>query len=294
MNQLLTLGWPFFAGAGALGALIGFLATSREKNAAAAPGWVLIALVATLCVSAAASAAGVFSGREAMMFDVALLAGAAYVGGLPLGRALKLMGAETAPETKRATQSARPIVVPTVKMASPDAPLAAASTQIVAPPALETKSLAPAMQSMPDVVASVDASDIDASDIDASDMDAAALAAKALGEKVAQMRAPASAKNSGKNSGSSAEKSHPGARPSTLAAARGGSPDDLSRIKGVGPKSVEKLHGLGIFHYDQIAGWNADNAKWMGAAMGFAGRVERDDWIAQARKLSAGKAHNAA
>jgi predicted flap endonuclease-1-like 5' DNA nuclease len=77
-----------------------------------------------------------------------------------------------------------------------------------------------------------------------------------------------------------------GVKPEMLAAPRDGGADDLARIKGIGPKSLEKLNGLGVFHYDQIAAWDLDNAKWIGAAIGAPGRVERDKWIQQARALA--------
>lgn len=77
-----------------------------------------------------------------------------------------------------------------------------------------------------------------------------------------------------------------GLKPECLSAPRNDAPDDLSRIKGIGPKSLEKLTALGVFHYDQIAAWNLDNARWIGAAIGAPGRVERDKWIQQARSLA--------
>jgi predicted flap endonuclease-1-like 5' DNA nuclease len=86
-----------------------------------------------------------------------------------------------------------------------------------------------------------------------------------------------------------AKKQFPGQPPASLAAPRGGTADDLTRIKGVGPKSVEKLHALGVFHFDQIAAWNIDNARWIGAALSTPGRVERGKWIQQARELVAAK-----
>jgi predicted flap endonuclease-1-like 5' DNA nuclease len=86
-----------------------------------------------------------------------------------------------------------------------------------------------------------------------------------------------------------AKKHFPGQPPESLAAARGGTADDLTRIKGVGPKSVEKLHALGVFHFDQIAAWNIDNARWIGAALSAPGRVERGKWIQQARELVAAR-----
>jgi predicted flap endonuclease-1-like 5' DNA nuclease len=57
----------------------------------------------------------------------------------------------------------------------------------------------------------------------------------------------------------------------------------------VGPKSQEKLHALGVFHYDQIAAWTPEQARWIGGALGVPGRVERGRWVAQAKSLASGK-----
>jgi predicted flap endonuclease-1-like 5' DNA nuclease len=83
------------------------------------------------------------------------------------------------------------------------------------------------------------------------------------------------------------EKPLPGERPEVLAAPRAPAPDDLKKIKGVGPKSEAKLNALGIYHYDQIAEWSLDNARWIGAALATPGRIERGKWIQQARELVA-------
>jgi predicted flap endonuclease-1-like 5' DNA nuclease len=78
-------------------------------------------------------------------------------------------------------------------------------------------------------------------------------------------------------------------RPAGLAAARAGSADDLKRIKGIGPKLEQLCHSLGFYHFDQIAGWTADEIAWVDDNLeGFKGRVTRDDWVAQARILAAG------
>ena len=100
---------------------------------------------------------------------------------------------------------------------------------------------------------------------------------KAAAPKVGKKTAPVAA----------GKKPFPGHPPESLPAPRGGMGDDLSKIKGIGPKSVEKLHALGVFHYDQIAAWNFDNARWIGAALAAPGRVERGKWIQQARELLA-------
>ncbi|MCR8723275.1 NADH-quinone oxidoreductase subunit NuoE [Frigidibacter sp. ROC022] len=81
----------------------------------------------------------------------------------------------------------------------------------------------------------------------------------------------------------------PGTAPARLEAARDGKPDDLKKIKGVGPKLEAMLHRMGFFHYDQIAGWTADEIAWVDANLeGFKGRVTRDNWQAQAKVLAEG------
>lgn len=79
-----------------------------------------------------------------------------------------------------------------------------------------------------------------------------------------------------------------GTRPLALAAPIGGKADDLKRIRGIGPQNERKLHGLGVYHFSQIAAWTAENAKWAGSFMAFPGRIEREDWIAQATVLATG------
>ena len=78
----------------------------------------------------------------------------------------------------------------------------------------------------------------------------------------------------------------PGEAPPALAAAEGEA-DDLKKISGVGPKLEEKLNGLGIYHYRQIAEFTPDNVAWVDAHLNFHGRIERDDWIGQAKALLA-------
>lgn len=80
------------------------------------------------------------------------------------------------------------------------------------------------------------------------------------------------------------------AKPATLEAARGDKPDDLKKIKGVGPKLEALLHRLGFYHFDQIANWTPAEIAWVDENLeGFRGRVSRDDWVAQARRLAAGE-----
>lgn len=77
-------------------------------------------------------------------------------------------------------------------------------------------------------------------------------------------------------------------RPELLEGARGGTADDLKRIKGVGPKIEGILNELGIYHFDQIASWTDENKAWVDTRLKFKGRIDREDWIAQARVLATG------
>ena len=78
------------------------------------------------------------------------------------------------------------------------------------------------------------------------------------------------------------------AKPEALAEPRGGQADDLKLISGVGPKLEQTLNGLGIYHFDQIAAWSSATVDWVDNYLSFKGRIERDDWIGQAKTLAAG------
>jgi predicted flap endonuclease-1-like 5' DNA nuclease len=77
-------------------------------------------------------------------------------------------------------------------------------------------------------------------------------------------------------------------RPRGIALARNGKPDDLLRISGVGPKNEKILHSLGYFHFDQIAAWTPENVAWVDDHLKFNGRIDREEWINQARLLGEG------
>jgi predicted flap endonuclease-1-like 5' DNA nuclease len=65
--------------------------------------------------------------------------------------------------------------------------------------------------------------------------------------------------------------------------------NDLTRIKGVGPKLVALLADLGVTTFAQIAAWSDADVERVDAQLGrFKGRITRDQWIEQAKLLSAG------
>lgn len=78
----------------------------------------------------------------------------------------------------------------------------------------------------------------------------------------------------------------PAAEPQRLKQARNNKADDLTRITGIGKAIQTKLFNAGIFHYDQLADLNHEQTSWINRTIGFAGRAERENWGAQAKKLS--------
>jgi branched-chain amino acid transport system ATP-binding protein len=77
-----------------------------------------------------------------------------------------------------------------------------------------------------------------------------------------------------------------GATSNALAAPRGGKADSLIVIKGIGPVNERKLNEHGIFHFDQIAAWKKADVIAAEAYLAFDGRIAREDWIGQAKKLA--------
>jgi NADH-quinone oxidoreductase subunit E len=65
-------------------------------------------------------------------------------------------------------------------------------------------------------------------------------------------------------------------------------PDDLKLISGVGPKLESTLHSLGIFTYEQVASWKKAEREWVDGYLKFHGRIERDEWVKQAKALAKG------
>ena len=75
-------------------------------------------------------------------------------------------------------------------------------------------------------------------------------------------------------------------RPAAIA--RPAAVDDLKLISGVGPKNEAILHELGIFTFAQIAAWKKAERTWVDAYLNFHGRIEREDWVKQAKALAKG------
>ena len=65
-------------------------------------------------------------------------------------------------------------------------------------------------------------------------------------------------------------------------------PDNLKKIKGVGPQLEAKLNAIGVTSFAQIAKWTKKQQAEFSEQLSFPGRIERDDWVAQAKVLAKG------
>ena len=69
-----------------------------------------------------------------------------------------------------------------------------------------------------------------------------------------------------------------------------GDKDDLKLISGVGPVLERKLNELGITKFEQVAKFTKKQIAEVDDRLSFKGRIERDDWKAQAKALAKGGA----
>lgn len=61
--------------------------------------------------------------------------------------------------------------------------------------------------------------------------------------------------------------------------------DDLTKIKGIATVLNGKLNGFGIYTYRQIAAWDDEVVEEFSNRLSFKDRVQRDDWVGQAKRL---------
>ncbi|KAB7616289.1 NADH:quinone oxidoreductase [Amylibacter sp. SFDW26] len=64
--------------------------------------------------------------------------------------------------------------------------------------------------------------------------------------------------------------------------------DDLKLISGVGPKLEKTLNDIGVYKYEQVAVWKKADIKKVDDQLKFKGRIERDNWMKQAKVLAKG------
>jgi small subunit ribosomal protein S2 len=69
-----------------------------------------------------------------------------------------------------------------------------------------------------------------------------------------------------------------------------GEADDLKRITGVTPKIEQRLNDAGVFHFWQISDLDAENLGLLDRQLKLKGQIEKDGWVAQAKKFVEAKA----
>lgn len=75
--------------------------------------------------------------------------------------------------------------------------------------------------------------------------------------------------------------------PERQAMSHGDAKDNLRKIKGIGQKIEMGLNGIGVYRFEQIAAWNAEEIARVDGQLSFHGRIEREDWVGQAKALMA-------
>ncbi|MFK8067547.1 MAG: hypothetical protein AB8D52_04810 [Gammaproteobacteria bacterium] len=63
--------------------------------------------------------------------------------------------------------------------------------------------------------------------------------------------------------------------------------DDLQEIKGIGSVLESKLHDMGVTRFKDIAKWDDSDIARFDQMFDFSGRIGRENWVGQARKLGA-------
>jgi predicted flap endonuclease-1-like 5' DNA nuclease len=305
----------------AIGVVTGFLTWTRDARGHWFGGWFgfsILLFVAGVLVALFK----LLPGRAGLYLELALLFYAAYVAGCWLGSLIRGLFAP-ARQAEAGGGNREAAVAPTVATAV--APAGASSRSGADSPAAATPTAAGAASAdlsraaaqAPDtgaandadgqgaVMASVQAADTGAADgrAGAGSGQAAVVAGEtavtALGvaadsprdvEGVASGSSAATTTPAAVAAGVSASAAGnlPGMRPAALTAPQGGKADDLKRIRGIGRVNEAKLHDLGIYHFAQIAVWTPENVEWAGEYLSFPGRIEREDWVGQAKVLAKG------
>ncbi len=85
MLYVLTLGWVWFAAAGALGLLVGFATATRGRGGEFSGWWVILAAFGVLAGGFASAELGLVPGRAGLQLEIGLLAALAYFIGLLIG-----------------------------------------------------------------------------------------------------------------------------------------------------------------------------------------------------------------
>ena len=108
-------------------------------------------------------------------------------------------------------------------------------------------------------------------------------------EKEGLAKEEAEAEETGEEQESEAEETQVQDEPKDEKPSKSSKKDDLTRIKGIGPVIERKLNAIGVDSYSQIASWRKLDRDAFSEKLSFKGRIERDNWVPQARVLADGR-----
>lgn len=219
------------------------------------------------------------------LIEIALLMLAAFLIGCVIGFFLrKLVGGETSASTTSAQSSATPSPANGADKEAPAANEGAPKTETKA----EAAKPAPAKSesaTKAGIAKKTTAKKTSPAKTTAKTATTAKAKSTASKPKTAAAK-PAAKKPAAKKTTAAKPAAATNGKPATLKAPRAGGKDDLKNIKGVGPKIEGILNDMGIFHYDQVASWGRKEVKWVDEELSFKGRIDREKWISQAKKLA--------
>jgi predicted flap endonuclease-1-like 5' DNA nuclease len=317
MRYLIATYWAWFVLALLVGGVIGYWLSWRRTSWGKFGSWPWSAAI-LFVVGLIVALLHLLPGRSGLYLETLLHLTFWYVLGGMLGGWLRSVQARAGLAAEKAAEDAR--LAATTAKAAEDARLAAAAAKAAEDARLaaaSAKAAEDARQIAAAAKAAEDARQATAAAKAAEDARQAAAAAKAAedarlaaasvkaaedarlaaasakaAEDARQIAAAAKAAEDARQAAAAvqqplaADADHPGARPSGIVAPP--HPDDLKRIRGIGPQNEGRLHGLGIWHFTQIAAWNAENVNWVSSYLAFPGRIDREKWIDQARELAVG------
>lgn len=70
-------------------------------------------------------------------------------------------------------------------------------------------------------------------------------------------------------------------------------PDNLKEISGIGAVLETKLNKMGIWSFAQIAAWKKPQVDYVNQFLRFSGRIQREEWVKQAKRLAKGSSIDA-
>jgi predicted flap endonuclease-1-like 5' DNA nuclease len=318
MWYLLNAYWIPLLLAGLLGVIVGWMSCNNQSGTNNAKpswfsGWVPWGIAAA-ALAALAVLQTLLPGKQGLLLDTALMLFGTYMLGCCIGCILRPKPAPhlahaAAGATKSATSgksgtSGKAATAAAVGTAATAAGLAAAKSASSQTKSTSTATGTTQSSNVANLASSSTANDKSKiNDTKAATTTSATTGVvTALGAAATGVAATAAAAASKGTSGTSAAstgdsniKTFTGAakfgeRPELYNAPRGGGKgDELSLIWGVAEKLEHKMNATGIWHFDQIANWSQANVEWFEHEFeGFKGRLDRDKWIEQCKKLAAG------